>query len=89
MNILEKTRFDKRCQIVLRAENESLSKIAAIAMVVYVFAYSHEGKTILKLNCKRNKCVGGSLVWIGREIYVKLTKIKPHGTIIKQQYSQD
>ena len=54
MNILEKTRFDKRCQIVLRAENESLSKIAAIAMVVYVFAYSHEGKTILKLNCKRD-----------------------------------
>ena len=44
MNILEKTRFDKRCQIVLRAENESLSKIAAIAMVVYVFAYNHEGK---------------------------------------------
>ena len=62
MNILEKTRFDKRCQIVLRAENESLSKIAAIAMVVYVFAYNHEGKTILKLNCRRNKCVGGSLV---------------------------
>ena len=62
MNILEKTRFDKRCQIVLRTENESLSKIAAIAMVVYDFAYSHEGKTILKLNCKRNKCVGGSLV---------------------------
>ena len=62
MNILEKTRFDKRCQIVLRAENESLSKIAAIAMVVNVFACSQEGKTILKLNCKRDKCVGGSLV---------------------------
>ena len=46
-------------------------------------------QTILKLNCKRDKCVGGSLVWIGREIYVKLTKIKPHGTTIKQQYSQD
>ena len=62
MNILEKTRFDKRCQIVLRAENEFLSKIAAIAMVVNVFACSHEGKTILKLDCKRDKCVGGSLV---------------------------
>ena len=62
MNILEKTRFDKRCQIVLRAENKSLSKIAAIAMVVNVFACSHEGKTILKLDCERDKCVGGSLV---------------------------
>ena len=70
MNILEKTRFDKRCQIVLRAENESLSKIAAIAMVVYVFACSHEGKTILKLDCERETSVW---VVLWSELDVKFT----------------